>query len=56
MATLKGQNIRILLQENDKFKVVGKSTNCTVTLTGNSDDASTKDDPGMASKPEITSK
>ena len=56
MATLKGQNIRILLQENDKFKVVGKSTNCTVTLTGNSDDASTKDDTGMASKPEITSK
>ena len=56
MTTLKGQNIRILLQENDKFKVVGKSTNCTVTLTGNTDDASTKDDPGMASKPEITSK
>ena len=36
--------------------MVGKSTNCTVTLTGNSDDASTKDDTGMASKPEITSK
>lgn len=56
MATLKGQNIRVLLQEGTKFKVVGKSTNCTVTLTGNSDDASTKDDTGMASKPEITSK
>lgn len=56
MATLKGQNIRILLQEGTKFKVVGKSTNCTVTLTGNTDDASTKDDTGMASKPEITSK
>ena len=56
MVTLKGQNIRILLQYGTKFKVVGKSTNCTVTLTGNSDDASTKDDPGMASKPEITSK
>ena len=56
MATLKGQNIRVLLQEGTKFKVVGKSTNCTVTLTGNSDDALTMDDTGMASKPEITSK
>jgi predicted secreted protein len=56
MATLKGQNIRVLLQDGTKYKVVGKSTNCTVTLTGNSDDASTKDDTGMASKPEITSK
>ena len=56
MATLKGQNIRILLQDGTKFKVVGKSTNCTVTLTGNTDDASTKDDVALASKPEITSK
>lgn len=56
MATLKGQNIRVLLQEGTKFKVVGKSTNATITLTGNSDDVSTKDDVGMASKPEITSK
>jgi len=56
MATLKGQNLRILLQEGNKFKVVAKSTNCTVTLTGNTDDASTKDDVGLASKPEITSK
>ena len=56
MATLKGQNIRILLQDGNKFKVVGKSTNCTVTLTGNTEDASTKDDVALASKPEITSK
>ena len=56
MVTRKGQNIRILLQYGTKFKVVGKSTNCTVTLTGNSDDASTKDDVALASKPEITSK
>ena len=56
MATLKGQNVRILLQEGTKWKVVGKSTNATITLTGNSSDASTKDDVGMASKPEITSK
>lgn len=56
MATLKGQNIRVLLQDGNVFKVVGKSTNCTVTLTGNANDASTKDDMGMSSKPEITSK
>lgn len=56
MVTRKGQNIRILLQEGTKFKVVGKSTNATITLTGNSDDASTKDDVALASKPEITSK
>lgn len=56
MVTRKGQNIRILLQDGTKFKVVGKSTNCTVTLTGNTDDASTKDDVALASKPEITSK
>jgi predicted secreted protein len=56
MTTLKGQNIRVLLQDGTKYKVVGKSTNCTVTLTGNSDDASAKDDVGIASKPEITSK
>lgn len=56
MTSLKGQNIRILLQDGTKLKVVGKSTNCTVTLTGNTDDASTKDDVALASKPEITSK
>ena len=56
MTTLKGQNIRVLLQDGTKYKVVGKSTNCTVTHTGNTDDASTKDDVGMASKPEVISK
>lgn len=56
MATLKGQNLRILVRNGDNYSVVAKSTNCTVTLTGNTDDASTKDDVGMASKPEITSK
>ena len=56
MATLKGQNIRVLLQSGTKFKVVGKSTNATVTLTGNTEDASTKDDVAMAAKPEVVSK
>ena len=56
MVTLKGQNIRVLLQEDNIVKVVGKSTNATITLTGNSDDVSSKDDVGMASKPEVISK
>lgn len=56
MKTLKGQNIRVLLQDGTKFKVVGKSKNATVTLTGNTEDASTKDDVAMAAKPEVVSK
>jgi hypothetical protein len=56
MTTLKGQHLRILLLDGDKFKVVGKSTNATITLTGNSDDVTTKDDVILFSKPEITSK
>ena len=54
---LKGQNFRILTFDNtaSKFKCVGMATNCTVTLTNNTDDASTKDDVGMAAKPVMTS-
>lgn len=58
MATLKGQNLRILTidETNNKAKCIAMATSCTITLTGNTDDASTKDDVGMASKPTITSK
>ena len=58
MATLKGQNFRILTYDSTaaKFKCVGMAASCTVTLTGNTNDASTKDDVGLAAKPEITSK
>lgn len=58
MATLKGQNFRILTlnKSDNKFYCVGMATNCTVTLNNNADDASTKDDVGMASKPTVTSK
>lgn len=52
MATLKGQNVRLFVNR----QVVGMATTCTITLTGNTEDASTKDDVGMASKPTITSK
>lgn len=58
MATLKGQNLRILTidETNNKAKCVAMATSCTITLTGNTDSAETKDDVGMASKPTITSK
>ena len=52
MATLKGQNIRIL----DGSTVYAEATNCVVTLTGNTDDTSTKDDVGNSTKPTIVSK
>ena len=54
---LKGQNFRILVFDStaSKFKCVGMSTNCTVTLTNNTQSAETKDDVGMAAKPTMTS-
>ena len=56
MATLKGQNFRILQQVDDEFKCIGMATNCTVTLNGNTEDASTKDDVSNAAKPTVISK
>ena len=54
---LKGQNVRILIYDiiASKFKCIGMATTCTVNLTANTDDASTKDDVGGAAKPEVTS-
>lgn len=52
MVTLKGQNFRIFLGD----KVVGMATNCTCTLTGNTEDASHKDLVSMAQAPSIVSK
>lgn len=55
--TLKGQNLRIYTYEGgDEYKVVAMSTNCTITLTGNSENASHKDIVGMAAVPTIVSK
>lgn len=56
MATLKGQNFRILTKDGNAFKCIGMATGCTVTLGTNQDDESSKDDTGMASKPSVTSK
>lgn len=56
MATLKGQNLRVILNPDEDYKCVGMSTSCTINLTANTDDASTKDDTGMASKPTVNSR
>lgn len=58
MATLKGQNLRILAAAFDGSgtAVIGMSTNCTITLTNNTESAETKDDVGLAAKPEVISK
>lgn len=58
MATLKGQNLRILASNFDSssYAVIGMATNCTITLTNNTEDASTKDDVGLSAKPEVVSK
>ena len=58
MATLKGENLRILTFDATagKWKVLGMSTSCSVTLNTNADDSGTKDDVGMAAKPTVNSK
>jgi hypothetical protein len=57
MATLKGQNIRLLqFNGSGKYEVFAKSTSCIVTLTGNAEDASHKDIVGNAAMPTIVSK
>ena len=60
MGTLKGQNFRIGTVTSDSegtyFTVFGMATSCTVTRNTNTDDASTKDDVGLSSKPTVLSK
>ena len=58
MATLKGQNLRILARAFDgsSHAVIGMATNCTVTLTNNTESQETKDDVGLAAKPGVVSK
>ena len=58
MATLKGQNVRICIYDTTvgKYKVIGMSTGCTITLTNNTGNSSHKDIVGMAPMPVTTSK
>lgn len=55
---LKGQNFRILTFDStaNKYKVVGMSSGCSVSLNGNTEDSNTKDDVNMAAKPVVISK
>lgn len=55
---LKGQNLRIFANgiDSNAWSIIGMATNCTITLTNNTEDGSTKDDSSMASKPVITDK
>ena len=53
---LKGQNFRILTLVGSKYKCIGMASGCTVTLTSNTEESSTKDDVGLASKPTVVSK
>lgn len=57
MASLKGQNLRIYIWNStaERFQAVGMATNCTVTLTNNTDDASHKDIVSAAAMPTVTS-
>ena len=55
---LKGQNLRILVHNAtaQTYDVVGMATSCTITLNTNTENASTKDDVGLAAKPVVNSK
>lgn len=58
MATLKGQNFRICIFDAtaEKYRVIGMSTGCQVTLTNNTDDGSHKDIVGAAAMPTVVSR
>lgn len=56
MATLKGQNLRVITMIGSSIACIAGATNATITLTNNTEAASTKDDTGMAAKPVTASK
>lgn len=56
MATLKGQNLRILTFDGEDWTVIGMSTNCTINLTNNVENSSHKDITGNFSAPSVVSK
>ena len=50
MASIKGQNLRVFIDG----KPTALATNCTVNITLNTEDGSTKDTTGSAASPEVT--
>ena len=57
MSTLRGKNFRILTYDTtaEKFKVIGMSTNCSVTYTNNTENANHKDIVSIAQLPTVVS-
>ena len=53
---LRGQNLRIMIVDNGYTKVIAKATNCSFTVTSNTESASHKGIVGNFDKPEITSR
>lgn len=51
MSKIKGQNFRLLVAG----AAVPEATNCSVTITGNTDDSSTKDSAGFYSQETVVS-
>ena len=58
MNILKGQNVRICTFDTtaEKYKVIGMSTGCSITITNNLDNQSHKDITGLAAMPQVVSK
>ena len=57
MGTLKGKNFRILSYDSTaaKYKVIGMSTNCSVSYTSNTENTNHKDIVGIAQRPVVVS-
>ena len=57
MGTLKGKNFRILTFDStaSKYKVIGMSTNCSITYSSNTENANHKDIVGLAQVPTVVS-
>lgn len=51
MAKIKGQNFRVILEHD----CVPEATNCTVTMTGNTESTSTKDTEGLYEEDTVVS-
>ena len=57
MGTLRGKNFRILSYDStaQKYKVIGMSTNCSITYINNTENANHKDIVGLAQVPTVVS-
>lgn len=53
---IKGQNFRALVGDDSSIAAVTEATNCQVTISGNMEDASTKDTEGGWTEEQMTSK